>query len=485
MNNSIKSLDFLFKPDSIAVVGASSFPIKWGFIVPANIIAGDYTGKLYLVNPKGGKILNYNVYKSLNEIPDKIDLVIVTSPANTVPAILMDCAKKKVKVVLIISSGFSESGNEGKKLESEIVEFARKNNILIAGPNTMGVFSATKSLRALMPPVQPPTGNISFVAQSGNVGTQLLGLGELYGIGFNKFICSGTEADIQTEDYIEYFGNDDSTDVILAYIEGLDFGRKFINVAKKISNKKPIIVYKGGRTKAGSSAAASHSGQLAGSIEIYNSVFKQCGIINASSTDELLDLAKGFAYLTLPKINNVGIITWGGGWGVITADACEEENLQVAKLPNYLINEIDKLLPYYWSKGNPIDLVGTLDRIKHLQILEHLVACPEIGAVIALGIVGASFIRNIHNYIDKLHIPSSIDVNAFGREFASIEEKFMKRIQELQIKYKKPIVCVMISPSLELQNKAKEGIVIYQTPERAAKILAKLFEYQRFIYGQN
>lgn len=339
----------------------------------------------------------------------------------------------------------------------------------------MGIFSANVSLCALMPPVRPKKGVISFVSQSGNIGTQLLGQGQYEGIGFNKFVCSGNEASIRCEDYLEYFGNDENTKVILAYIEGVRDGRKFFEITKKITKKKPIIVFKAGKTKAGAKAASSHSAALAGEDKIYDAVFKQCGIIRAQTPDEMLDLGNGFANLPIPVGKKVGILTWGGGWGVVAADFCEEQGLEVVNLPQAIIEKLDKLLPAYWSKSNPIDLVGTLDREAHLKCLEILVSCTEVDSILALGVVASS-----SRFAALIKNATNMDLS-IAKNFAEAMEKsdieFINKISFLQDKYNKPIIGVgMLSP--EYKN---EKLLVYDTPSKAVKVLAKLVEYKKYL----
>lgn len=479
-------LDLLFNPKTVALVGASSNPLKWGFIIPTNILTGQYKGELFLVNPKEKKILGLQVYPTIGAIPKQIDLVIIATPSNTVPSIMEECIEKGVKAAIVITAGFSETGEEGAKLEREIADIATKGGVALVGPNTMGVYSARLSLYALMPPVRPKPGSVALVSQSGNLGTQLLDMGEPAGIGFTKFVSSGNEAGTTTEDYLEYYGRDPETKVIIAYIEGLkgiDGGRRFIDVAREITKKKPIIVYKAGRSQAGAKAAKSHSGAIAGSEQIYEAVFRQVGVIQASTIEQLLDLARGFEGTPLPRGKRVLIETWGGGYGVITADACEESGLQVARLSQNLITELDKILPPYWSKGNPVDLVGTLDRNAHLKCLELLAGSDDGDAIIALGVIaGAS--RFVDLILKSPNLPHIKGGEEFVEMFKRGDEDFVKEISKLVAKYQKPIVAVTLTSGGEdVGEKVKQwkNILVYQTPERATKVLSKLHEYQRYL----
>jgi acyl-CoA synthetase (NDP forming) len=481
-----ENLDVLFNPKSIALIGASNNPFKWGFIIPTNILTGQYTGKLFLVNPNEKRVLNREVYPNINAIPEDIDVAVVATPSSTASSIMEECVKKGVKAAIVITAGFSETGEEGTKLEKEMVDIASRGGIALVGPNTMGVYSSHVSLYALMPPVRPKPGGVALVSQSGNLGTQLLDMGAEVGIGFTKFVSSGNEGAIRSEDYIEYYGRDPETKVIIAYIEGLkggDGGSRFMEVSREITKKKPMIVFKAGKSEAGARAAKSHSGSIAGSKQIYEAAFRQLGIIQASTIEQLLDLAKAFEGSPLPKGKRVGILTWGGGYGVVTADACEEAGLEVARLSPNLIAELDKILPPYWSKGNPVDLVGTLDRKSHIKCLNLLASDKDMDATIALGLIsGAS--RFVELLISSPNLPDIKGANTFAEIFEKGDQDSINEISKLVAQYKKPIVTVTLTSAGDKINESsirQKNILVYSSPERAAKALSKLYEYQRYL----
>lgn len=477
--NIVEQLKPLFHPRTIAVVGASGNFMKWGCIIPKNILNGGFQGKLFLVNKKEKEIFGSPVYPDLKSVPDDIDLALIVTPASVVKNVMQECGEKKVKAAIVITAGFSET-KEGATLEREVAAMAGKYGIRFVGPNTMGIFSASESLCAMMPPVPPKKGNVSFVAQSGNLGTQLLSLGLNRGVGFAKFVSSGNEADLRCEDYIEYFGRDDDTKVVLAYIEGLDDGRKFLEVSRRLTKRKPFIIFKGGRTKAGGKAARSHCGALAGERKIYEGAFKQAGIVQAVAGDEMLDLAKAFSHLPLPRGKRVGILTWGGGWGVVSADACEEAGLEVVALPDSLIKEIDEILPSYWSRGNPIDLVGTLDREAHRKCLELLVTCDEVDCVLALGMLaGPSTFMNLLRAAPGI-TPDAL--NSFVDQIHQSNRQIRELVLALIEKTHKPVIGVNILPEDDADNDAMaRQLVMFPTPERAVHVLAKLCEYAEYL----
>jgi acetyltransferase len=258
------TLETLFNPKSIAMIGASANPRKWGFIILLNILKGNFKGDVYPINPNEKSILGFTCYTSVLDIPEPSDLAVITTPAKVVPSLIEHCGLKGIRYVVVISSDFSETGALGAKLEKEVVDRAGKYGIRLVGPNSMGIFSAESNLHAQMPPIMPLIGGVSMFSQSGNLGFQMLGWGAEEGVGFEKFVSSGNEDDLTCVDYLRYFAGDDATRVVLGYVEGVDSGSDLIQTAREISKNKPIIVLKGGRTTAGGQAVTSHTIALAG-----------------------------------------------------------------------------------------------------------------------------------------------------------------------------------------------------------------------------
>lgn len=484
----------LYEPESIAVIGASNVKMKWGYIVPANILAGGWKGRLYPVNPGETEILERPAYKSVKEIDDEIDLAIITIPAARVREAVEECAEKGVKTCMVISGGFSETGAAGRVLEEEVVGVARRVGMRLVGPNTMGIYSGPNELHALMPPVRPVQGKIAFAAQSGNLGTQMLSLGKALGVGFSRFVCIGNEADLKAADYMEYFAGDPATEVILLYIEGLRDARRFIEVAAATSPRKPIVVLKAGKTEAGSRAAVSHSAAMAADEAVFEGVIRQTGMIQASTTEEMLDMAKAFAAIPMPKGRRVGVLTWGGGWGVVTADALAKHGLELVDLPEETLAELDSVLPPYWSRGNPVDLVGTLDLSMHFRCLEILTRCEVVDAVISLGTMGAtssfqSFALDapIMDEARGERVKPRVMTGDFLQALAKTDDAYRSEVIRLMGETGKPIIAVSfptsgsVTPMLARQSE----VVIYPSPERGAKTLAALYEYQRFLDRKN
>lgn len=485
-----EQLKHLFDPSTIAVIGASNKKMKWGYIVPANIVAGGYTGQIYPVNPHEETILERPVFKSVKEIPGEVDLAVVTVPAEHVIGVIRECVEKGVKVCIVISGGFSETGEGGLELEKEMIEVVRGSDMRLVGPNTMGVYSSSCSLHALMPPVRPVGGKIGFAAQSGNLGTQMLSLGKALGVGFSKFVCIGNESELSCADYLEYFADDPETEVILLYIEGFREARRFLEVAKETSPFKPIIVLKTGRTAAGARAASSHTAALATDNAVFEGVMKQTGMIEADTTEEMLDIAKAFAAVPPPSGRRVGVLTWGGGWGVVTADALAEHGLELVEFPEETLKQLDKILPPYWSRGNPVDLVGTLDMTKHFSCIEIIARCPIVDSVITLGTMGAtssfqSFVLEgpIMEDVEKGSLKPKVIAKELMKQLQSADEAYRTAVIKLMRETQKPIIAVSfptsgsITPMLARQSE----VVIYPSPERGAKTLAALCEYRIFM----
>jgi acyl-CoA synthetase (NDP forming) len=472
----------LFNPNSIALIGASNNIGKWGAIIFLNIVLGGYPGRLYPVNPKEEKILGHKAYGRITQIPDPVDLAIIAIPAHLTREALQDCIRKGIRMAVVITSDFSETGQEGARLEKELTQLARAAGLRLVGPNTMGIFSASASLTALMPPVRPKKGSVSLVSQSGNIGTQMLGWGEKFAVGFSKYVSSGNEGDLRSEDYLGFLGQDPETRVILLYIEGLDDGRDFFEKAKKITPHKPIIAFKGGRTPAGSRAAKSHSGAMAGVKEIYEAAFRQAGILWASTPEEMLEWGAAFSSLPPLRGNRVAILTRGGGWGVITADACNELGLEVPPLDGSILRSLDRLLPSYWSRGNPVDMVATIGTEPYMECLELLISWDQVDGVISLsGHAGplAQIIPDVKKKADTILPPEKLE--NILQQVSAARTQIYQRVCELVRKYQKPIFAV--GPNGERGTGSEPPdftLAQFRSPERAARAAGVFYQYSHY-----
>ncbi|HQG31226.1 MAG TPA: acetate--CoA ligase family protein [Deltaproteobacteria bacterium] len=478
----------LFYPKSIAFIGASSKFGKWGHLLMSHTISGGFPGDIYLVNEKGGSIAGRTVYRDIGEVPGKVDLAVVTVPARFVMDLLPKLKAKGIRNVLLISSGFGETGAQGKKLQDELVEKARQEGLLILGPNTMGISNPYINLYCTGSAVRNKSGGTAVVAQSGNMGVQFLGFAEEQGIGIRGFCGSGNEAMITIEDFIDGFEIDDNTKIVMLYIEGVRDGRRFFESARRLGRKKPIVLLKGGQSDAGSRAASSHTGAMASNAKVFDAVCRQTGIVKVEQSMDLLDLAAAFSSLPLPKGNRVGIMTLGGGWGVITADLCSRYGLIVPPLSPELLARFDSMLPPYWSRSNPVDIVGEPDNKLMTTIMEELMKWDGCDAIINLGILGrAIFIGQMTDAAERADPTYSKEffdgIKAYMQDF---EQNYLKLVAQLMETYQKPVYGVSLVTDIKSKTVyTVEGSaykpVFYQTPERAVKAGARMYEYYRFL----
>lgn len=478
----------IFHPRSIAFVGASAQMGKWGHMLVTNTISGGYRGKIYLVNPKGGQIAGRPVYRTVTDIDDSVDLAVVTIPAKHVLGLIPEFSEKKIRNMLLITSGFGETGHEGKTLENRLARAAQEAGILILGPNTMGICNPHINLYCTGSLVQPLAGSTAMVAQSGNMGTQLLAFAEAQGIGIRAFSGSGNEAMITIEDFLDGFELDDLSRIVMLYIESVKNGRRFFESARRVGRKKPIILLKGGQSRAGNRAAASHTGALTTDTRVFDAVCRQAGIIKVEQSMDLLDLTAAFSSLPLPKGNRVAIMTLGGGWGVVTADLCSRYGLTLPELSPDLIQRMDEILPPYWSRANPVDIVGERDFSIPMTIMEALIGWDGCDGVINLGILGRRiFADRMGDAILKADPGFSKDFVEFARKaLREFEQNYIEHIIRLMETYQKPVYGVSLLKDKDAQTVYRlEGSeykgLFYETPERAVKAFAKMVEYDRFL----
>jgi acyl-CoA synthetase (NDP forming) len=476
----------LFYPRSIAFVGASGTFGKWGYLLLCHVAAGGFAGPIYPVNPRGGRIAGREVYRSLEEIPGPVDLAVVTIPARLVPELIPRLREKGIRNMLLITSGFAETGAAGRLLEEELVRLAREAGILLLGPNTMGICNPHGALFCCGANVRPPPGATTLVSQSGNLGVQLLSFAEHEGIGIRAFAGSGNEAMITIEDYMEAFEVDELTKTVVLYLESVKNGRRFFESARRVGKIKPVILLKGGRTEAGNQAAASHTGALASNLRIFEAAARQAGVVVVRQPMDLLDLSAAFSSLPLPRGNRVAVLTLGGGWGVVAADLCLENGLAIPELTPELIARIDEILPPYWSRANPIDLVGEFSPAIPLAVTEALMAWEGCDAVIHLGIVGRK------HFLDRMLAASgTVDPQrdqAFCESLpvalARFEAQYIEQTVRLMATHGKPVLGVNLLPDENARTIIDAAGpykgVCFLTPERAVRALAGMQSYRRW-----
>jgi acyl-CoA synthetase (NDP forming) len=452
-------MDRFFKPRSVAVIGASGTPGKLGYVIVKNIADSDFSGEVYPVNPKSDEILGYKVYRNVTEIPGDVDLVVtVLAPKITLSAI-EQCAEKGVKAVIIESAGFGEMGGEGKVIQDQIVDIAKKNNIRVMGPNCSGIVS-----RDIVTSIYPMTkkvtrGDVVLIGQSGILAAGMASdIVENESLSINKVCSIGNKCDVNENDLLEYFGNDDSVKVISMYLETVTDGRNLTRIAKKVTPKKPVIFLSGGRTEAGARAAMSHTGSIASNAKIVEAAIKQTGMIMADDFMELKDFAKVFSTQPLPKGNRVAVVTVAGSVGVNVSDLCTHYGLELPKLTPETIAEVED--KFDTPVGNPIDLYYSVTKIGFTNTLEitfpAAIRDPNIDAVILM-LAG----------------------------FDYTEETIQKKIiQKIVSEMGKPVViCLVVGynryKNIIMDELAKD-LPVFPTLISGVKALSKLCEYSMF-----
>lgn len=362
----LSALTPLFRPGRIAVIGASANPEKMGFQIFRNILDAGFPGEVVPVNPKGEVILGLPSVRSASEIPEGTDLAVVIIPAKLVPATMLQLGERKVRSAIVITGGFAESGEEGAVLQQELVRNARRCGIRVIGPNCQGVNYPYHGVCASWPLITR-RGEIAIVSQSGTVGAALIDWASEDRIGFSAFVSMGNRSDVDEADLIAYFADDPNVKVVALYIEGVKDAGKFLSAVRKC--RKPIVIFKAGRTEQGRKAAESHTRSLAGKDEIYDAVFRQFGVHRASTLEELYDFSKALAYLPAPAGPNMLIVTSSGGSAIIATDVAEEEGFRVSSLPTTLAARLREILPAHCIVGNPLDLTGDTDAERYRMVL--------------------------------------------------------------------------------------------------------------------
>jgi len=378
------NLESFFNPQSVAIVGASRQKGKVGYEILTNMIAADYKGKIFPINPNTDSIEGLKCYPDLASIGQVPELVIIIVPAKIVPVVMQQCAKAKVKSVIIITAGFKEVGKEGKLLEEQIIQIAKQANIRIIGPNCLGVIAPANKLNASFAGVLPAEGVIGYVSQSGALLAAILDMANANDIGFSKLVSIGNKADIDELDVIKALGEDQDTKVIAGYLESITNGNEFVRQAERISHNTPILLIKSGASEAGAKAASSHTGSLAGGEVAYESAFARAGIIRCNSIKQQFDFAQALAFQPLPAGPSVAVITNAGGPGIMAADAVEAKGLTFAKLSEETVNKLSANLPPASNLYNPIDILGDALADRYEFALDVVIKDPNVDTVLTL-----------------------------------------------------------------------------------------------------
>jgi acetyltransferase len=377
----------LFEPRGVIVAGVSSHPGKFGFTALHNVLAGGFGGPVFALNRDGGSVLGVPCLTDVAEVPaGAADLVLVCTPAGANEALLKDCATKGVRAAFVASAGYREAGPAGRDAEGRLAGLARDLGMLLAGPNGQGLVSTPVRLCAQIVGPNPPPGRISIASQSGNVVSSLMNYAGQTGAGIARAVSAGNSAALGVADYLEWFAEDDATAVAVCYLEDVGDGRALAATVAAVSERKPVVIVKGGTTAAGVRAAASHTGALASAERVFDGAMHQAGAVRARTMEEAFDVAATFATQPLPAGPRVAVLTTVGGWGVMTADAIDASSLSLLPLPDDLCAEVDALLPPRWSRNNPIDCAGGETRDTVPELLARVAAHPQVDAVIFLGI---------------------------------------------------------------------------------------------------
>jgi acetyltransferase len=451
------NLDRIFNPKSIAVIGASDVEDSVGYAIVKNFTQLGYAGKVYLVNIRKPEILGLKTYQKIEQIPAPVDLAMIATPAATVPTVVEECGRAGVKGVIIVSAGFKETGVEGKALEEKILEVKRKYGIRVIGPNCIGIIRPRINLNATFMNKMPKPGKVAFISQSGALGSAILDWAMHENIGFSNFVSVGSMIDVDFGDLIDYFGTDPKTKSILMYVEGINEARKFMSAARHFARTKPIIVVKAGKFSESAKAAASHTGSLSGEDVIYDAAFKRAGIVRVEEIEDLFNAAEVLGTQPLPRGPNLALITNAGGPGVMATDALIAKGGKLAKLSPKTTNALNSILPSFWSKGNPIDVLGDAGAERYKTAVEACLNDPNVDGVLII----------------------------FTQQAVSRAVKIAKTIVELlknkTYQNKTILTSFMGYGAVQEANSIlnAHNIPTYSTPENAIKTYMYMYQYQR------
>ena len=447
-------LDSFFNPKSIAIIGASPKEGKIGNVIFSNFVRS-FRGKIYPINPHETEIFGIKCFKNIKEVKEEIDAAVIAVPAIAVPKVLQECGQKKVKAVTIISAGFAEVGNEKleKELEKTIKQYSQTK---VLGPNCLGILDTKSWVDMLFLPNdrlgRPRQGSVSFISQSGALGSAILDWDAMKGYGINKFISYGNAAAIDETDLLGYLAEDETTKVIVAYLEGVKNGKKFFEKLKTVCEKKPVIILKGGISEKGAEAVKSHTASMAGNAETFLAVLKQCNAVVANSMEEVFDYARVFTTEPRPKGNRVQIITDGGGYGVLATDALAKEGLQLAEMSPERKETIKKACPAYVVIKNPIDLTGDANNERYKIALEQAMQDDNVDAIFTILLF----------------------------QLPTLDEQVVEEMQKISATKTKPLIFISAGGHFSEKQKQKmedKGSSTFQSPFDAAKSLKALIHY--------
>jgi len=461
MSSSTLSLSTFFRPKGVALVGASRDPAKLGYAVLRNLMQHGYTGPVYPVNPKADEILGARCYPSILEVPDPVELVVIIAPAAATPPILQQCGQRGIKAAIIISGGFSEAGPAGAELEHQLIDIAQRHHIRMIGPNCIGVIDTHTPLDTSFGPGMPEPGVITFVSQSGAVCGGVIDWALGAGIGLSRIVTVGNQADLNETDVLEGLAEDDETRVIAMYLEGVDGGRRFVDVARSISMRKPILAIKAGYTEAGRKAAASHTGALAGADSAYKAAFHQAGIIRVPHIEGLFDAAISLANQPLPRGERMVVLTNSGGPGVLASDALMANGLRLATLTDETRFCLRQFLQPHANVANPVDMLGGADENDYARALDVLLKDPAVDGVLVINVPQV--------LVPALRIVRSISEVVHRFQVESMRKPVMTCL----------IGDVSLDDAIEFMRQAQ--LPLFPFPERAVSALAAMVARRKWL----
>ena len=451
------NLDRIFNPKSVAIVGASDEEGTVGYAVMKNFTEIEYEGKVYPVNIRKTEIFGIKTYQDVEQIPEPVDLAVIATPSKTVPDIVEQCGRAGIKGLIIISAGFKEIGSEGRALEERILETKKKYDLRIIGPNCLGVIRPRISLNATFVGKMPKPGNIAFISQSGALGSAILDWAIHENIGFSNFVSVGSMIDVDFGDLIDYFGTDPKTRSILMYIEGITDARKFMSAARHFARTKPIIVVKAGKFSESAKAAASHTGSLSGEDDVYDAAFKRAGVVRVEEIGDLFNCAEVLGTQPLPKGPSLAIITNAGGPGVMATDALIAKGGKLAKLSQKTIDYLNGILPSFWSRGNPVDILGDAKADRYKAVTEACFNDESVDGILLIFTAQAV------------------------AESAAIAKAIIELIRSKEYQNKTILTSFMGYGAVEEANSIlnANNIPTYSTPEQAIKTYLYMCQYKR------
>jgi acetyltransferase len=450
-------LDAIFRPKSVAIIGASSTSGKVGYVLANNLLKSGYQNPIYLVNLRGGEILDQIAYKSISDIPEEVELAVISIPSIYVLEAVEECGEKGVKALIIITAGFKETGHKGAELERKIVETAKKYGMQIQGPNCLGAINTHVPYDLSFASTLPKKGSIGFITQSGALGTAILDWIIAEEIGFGSIISLGNKADLDEVDFIEAMSENPNIKVILLYLESIERGRKFLEVATEVVKKKPILVVKGGTSSAGAKAAGSHTGALVGSFLAYQKAFDRAGVILSESMEDLFNYAVAFTEQSLPADEGIVIVTNAGGPGILSTDLIESLGLKMATLSDETQQYLEENLPDAASKGNPVDILGD--------------ALPDRYSI---ALEASMKDENVHSVVVLLTPQAMTDSLATAKYIVDISKNYPD----------KPVITVFMGGnwiSAATEYLKDNGVPCYNFPEKGIKTLNALYQYARHL----